>query len=241
MTGPGPTGTGDGTPRRVLMQADKCNRCHLRLTYHGSRTNPAICIGCHAPDKTDYGNRPKDANGVVLSTTFDNVEERSLQFKVLIHRIHTGSRSGPASLKLTAPYTGSGSYVRTSTSSTTGVITAGSSPRFRDMGEFPNDQANCLVCHDHGCYHLENVPADARPTIVNETSTLLHVGSAATHTPAERGVPPMTAACNGCHATAFAFFHAASYVTGGKEQCVSCHGAKGAQSVDRVHGIPVAP
>jgi len=236
----GATGAGSAQPRRMLTQVDKCNLCHLRLVYHGGRTNPAICIGCHAPDKSDYGNRPKDGNGVVLTTTFDDIEERALHFKLLIHRIHTGSRSGPASLELTPPYTGSGGYVRTTTSST-GVITVSSTPRFRNLGEFPNDQANCTICHYQGSYHPENIPADALPTWGNETAKLLHVGGTAAHPANEPGVLPMAAACNGCHATAFAQFHAAQYTSGGKEQCLTCHGAKGSQSVDRVHGIPVAP
>jgi OmcA/MtrC family decaheme c-type cytochrome len=236
----GSTVTGAATPRRAITRDEKCNACHLRLSYHGgSRLGAQICVGCHAPDKTDYGNRPKDGNGVVLATTFDNIEERSVHFKVLIHRIHTGGRSGPASLQLTPPYTAGGGYVRITTNATTGAITL-STPRFRDMGEFPNDLANCTLCHDGQSYRLENLPADARPTIANETATLLHVDLTTAHAASE-GVKPMTAACDGCHATAFAAFHAAQYTVGGKEQCVSCHGAKGAQSVDRVHGITASP
>jgi OmcA/MtrC family decaheme c-type cytochrome len=237
----GATGVGNPKPRRMLMQVDKCNRCHQRLTYHGSRSRPEVCVACHAPDKTDWGNRPKDGTGVfpvvALATTFDNIEERSLHFKVLVHRIHTGGRSGPASLQLTRPYTGGGGYVRASVSATTGVITA-SNPRFRDMGEFPNDLAKCTLCHDHPCYRVESVPADAPGTLANETPTITHLGTSA-HGADEVPVPPVTAACMGCHATAYSALHTAKYITAGKEQCVSCHGAKGSYSVERTHGLPI--
>ena len=53
--------------------------------------------------------------------------------------------------------------------------------------------------------------------------------------------PAVTAACLSCHATAYAQFHTAKYLIAGKEQCVSCHGAKGALSIVKAHALPAAP
>jgi OmcA/MtrC family decaheme c-type cytochrome len=224
----------------MLGDTEKCKVCHYRIQFHQGRTQAEYCPTCHAPDYTDWSRRTKYAAGdapspalvgtVNLGSTFDGIEERSLHFKVLIHRIHTGGRSGPASLQLTRPYTAGGSK---------------STSRFRDMGEFPNDLAKCTLCHASTCYRVEMVPADAAGTLANETPTIMHSQPAPGVTPTsahgadEVPVPPVTAACMGCHATAYAQAHTAKYITAGKEQCVSCHGAKGSYSVERTHGLPV--
>jgi OmcA/MtrC family decaheme c-type cytochrome len=61
-------------PRRVVVDIDKCNACHDRLAFHGSnRLNPQECVFCHNPNGHDKSTPPE-----------------SIDFKRMIHRIHTG-------------------------------------------------------------------------------------------------------------------------------------------------------
>jgi OmcA/MtrC family decaheme c-type cytochrome len=225
-TATGTLGSGAPVPRRLIVDLEKCNACHLRLALHGGGKNRIeYCLACHAPDKTDWGSRPKDLAGntnlaanIVLAATYDNVEERSLHLKQFIHRIHTGGRVGAA--QLATPLV----YYR--------------GPKFRDMGEFPGDLQQCTFCHLDGTYRIESVPADAAPTIANETGTIRHQATNA-HAPDEPTTAPISAACGSCHGTAPTAFHMARYTSDGKEGCLSCHGVKGAQSVDKVHALPI--
>jgi OmcA/MtrC family decaheme c-type cytochrome len=68
-------------PRRIVVDVANCNTCHDQLNFHGSnRLNPQECVFCHNP------------------TMFDDQEPpESLDFKRLIHRLHTGD-------ELTQPY-----------------------------------------------------------------------------------------------------------------------------------------
>jgi OmcA/MtrC family decaheme c-type cytochrome len=240
--------------RRVVVEKDRCNACHLRLAFHGgTRTDPQQCLFCHAPDATDWMYRPRDlrvplgtvATGQVLlwdpleypasSTkawtyaTADGIEERSISLKTMIHRIHTGEREGAASLEGIRPF----------------VIHAGASrPAFLDDVRYPNDLANCEVCHRPGSWRIEAVPATAAPTTANERATILHTGTAATlakpaHTSSsELKVLAVTSACLTCHTNGAAKEHAAANTVMGVEQCITCHGEAGAQSVRAVHAVP---
>ncbi|WP_242338769.1 MULTISPECIES: OmcA/MtrC family decaheme c-type cytochrome [Anaeromyxobacter] len=221
----GGTGGGNPTPRRRIVDVAKCNACHVRIAYHGQmRMRVEYCSACHTPERTDWHARPKTAAGDTdLASTYDGIEERSIHFKVMIHRIHTGGRSGTAELSTLRPYVSYGRY---------------GSFRFRDMGEFPGDLARCTLCHLEGTYRVEAVPATSPPTVANETPTIRHAGSSA-HGADEPTTPPIAAACTACHATAYAISHAARETGNGKEQCVSCHGVKGPQSVDKVHRLPL--
>jgi OmcA/MtrC family decaheme c-type cytochrome len=214
---------GDAAPRRKIVDQQKCNACHLRLQFHGARNQIEWCVACHSPDKTDWSRRAKDlAGNVNLAGTYDGIEERSVHFKVLVHRLHTGGRSGPAELTALEPF----------------VIYGHSGPTFHDSGEFPSDLQRCTLCHLEGTYRLESVPPDAVPTIANETPTIQHAATTG-HSPDEPATPPISAACGGCHGTAYSAFHMARYTSDGKEQCAACHGVKGAESVDKVHALPI--
>lgn len=227
-------------PRREVVAQEACDACHLRLTFHGStRRNVQYCVVCHTPDRSDWGKRPKDpvTGNVNLSTVYtwtppfatgsygtnDDVEERTYHFKVYLHRIHTGGRKGPAQLSALAPfvaYTGTGA---------TGA-------KFRDEVLYPGDLADCTRCHLPGTYRVEAVPATAAPTIANESSTIQHAATAM-HADGEPRIPPVQAACLGCHGTAYAQSHVARYTSDGNEQCLSCHGATAAYGVAKVHGV----
>jgi len=216
--------------RRPAVERSRCNGCHLDLTFHGgTRHDPEYCVLCHTPDATDWSRRPKDPSGnvnlgtVYSSTsfgTYDGIEERSIHFKVMIHRLHTGAGQGTACIDLAAPHVVGG--------------------LFYDGVRFPSRLADCRTCHAEGTFTLEAIPANAPPTSANETATIRHAASA-THVAGEPQLLPQAAACNSCHGTAYAFAHAAKYTTAAGEQCLQCHGGgKGALGVRAAHGLPAA-
>jgi OmcA/MtrC family decaheme c-type cytochrome len=233
----------DRTSRRQIVSTEKCNACHLRLGLHGGGRNQVEnCLVCHAPERTDWSRRPKllPDNVVNLSTisptldpvtglptywgTYDNLEERTIHFKVMIHRIHTGGGSGPAALSESEPFA---------------IYGNGTSPLnafFFDEAAFPGDLADCTLCHVGTSYEVEAVPSTALATLANETSGLMHTGTAI-HVEGEPATPPIQAACLGCHDTAAAHFHAAKQTSGTTERCASCHGATAPYSVAKMHGL----
>lgn len=214
---------GTPAPRRQVIARASCNACHLDLTAHGDlRHNPEYCVMCHAPDQSDWIQRPRAASGNTnLGGTYDDIEERSIHFKVLVHRIHTGNRTGSAELDLARPMV---------------VYGFRGSVNFLDDVEFPGDLANCNLCHAGQTYRIEAVPPGAQPTVSNETATIQHKATPA-HAAAEPRVLPVTAACMGCHDTGAAQAHAATNTIGGRENCAVCHGRNGFMSVDMVHGL----
>jgi hypothetical protein len=225
---PPPPGSPAPVPRRTVVDQQKCLRCHDRIEFHGQRNAMAWCITCHTPDRTDWEKRKGsklagDALGerVILGKTYDGIEERSTHFKMMIHRTHTGSRKGVASLEGIAPY----------------AVYYGEA-YFFDKGGFPNDLGNCTVCHEGKTYLLENLPADAPPTLANEQAEVLHGPGAAAHPELadEPALPPMQAACTGCHATGATFAHVAANTEGGVETCKNCH-SKGPVAVEVAHGL----
>jgi OmcA/MtrC family decaheme c-type cytochrome len=232
-TATGSMWTGNALARRRVVTLDSCNRCHGWLTGHGSRHDPEYCVLCHAPDRTDWSRRPKLNGNTNLSTvvnanvygTYDLMEERSIQFKVMIHRLHTGEAGGVVGLDAARGH----------------VVYSGSlgarGANFLDDVRFPNALGNCLLCHVEGSHLLESVPASAASTVANEKATILHAASAL-HPAGDARVLPLASACMSCHDTGPGRSHAATYTIGGVEACTSCHGgATGPLSVPVRHGL----
>lgn len=64
---------GTPAPRDIVRDPD-CNSCHSLISFHGgSRVGTALCIMCHQPQTSD----PNSGN--------------TLDFKVMIHKIHMGA------------------------------------------------------------------------------------------------------------------------------------------------------
>ncbi len=225
---------GSPVPRRLVVDIAKCNVCHLRLQTHQNRNQVQYCATCHTPDFTDWGRRPKGADGNVnLSTvtvspttglpvaaTYDGIEERSLHLKVVQHRIHTGYRTGSASLGLAKPF-----------------VTYSGNPHFFDDVTMPTMIRNCALCHVGNAFEIENIDATRAYTTANETPNLQHQGTAA-HVPNETRTAPITAACMGCHDTQAALTHSKQFTTlDNVEQCFPCHGRGGISPVAEVHGV----
>ena len=233
--GSGVLGEGAPVKRRAVVERARCEKCHQELSLHGGlRHNPEYCVMCHTADATDWNRRPKGPTGNVnLATifsdtrfgTYDGVEERSIHMEVMVHRLHTGEGQGRARLELGGPHV---------------VYGFGGTPFFFDDIRFPNRLADCTLCHADGAFTLEAIPAGTPDTVANETGTIQH-SAAAQHASTEARVKPLTAACNGCHGTAFAAAHAAQYTTAAAgEQCAQCH-TKGALGVRAAHGLPASP
>ncbi len=231
-------GSPGAVPRRTVVEPQKCLRCHDRIEFHGgARHDPGWCITCHTADLTDLQQRLNrvnpttagrlyDGGPVWIGATYDGIEERSTHFKVNMHRMHTGSRKGLASLEGIRPYA---LYF--------------SKAYFFDLGAFPGDLKNCTLCHAGKSYLLESVPPYAPPTRGNETATIWHptppYGVPVPHDPDEPAVLPLTAACTGCHATGATLAHVEAKTVNGVETCTQCH-TKGAVSVEVAHGLAPA-
>jgi OmcA/MtrC family decaheme c-type cytochrome len=220
------TGTSAGPPalaRRTVVSQQKCEVCHKKLLLHGgNRSTIPECLMCHAPETTDWNRRPKVAAGgnVLLAGTLDGIEERSINFKTMIHRIHTGARSGLAQLDA-EPFV---------------IYGFGGVPIFFDEGVFPNDLTDCRLCHEGESFLPESIPGGALGTVANETATVRHATTAA-HGASEVSVLPIAGACTSCHDTGTAKFHAAKHTVGNVEGCVACHGASGSMSTYVIHGL----
>jgi OmcA/MtrC family decaheme c-type cytochrome len=210
--------------RSAVVSQEKCERCHDRILLHGTlRNRIEYCQVCHTPNRTDWAQRPRPGGNVALGQTYDGIEERSIDLKVMIHRIHTGARTGASSLEAIAPFV---------------MYGVGGLPYWFDEGRFPGDLRDCTLCHVGSSYGVDAVPAGAPPTVANETATIYHSGSR-NHAASEPATLPIRASCTSCHASGATFAHAASHTVSGVEGCPSCH-SKGNTSVDVVHGLAVA-
>jgi OmcA/MtrC family decaheme c-type cytochrome len=209
-------------PRRKIVSFQSCLRCHARLEAHSrTRHNIELCVFCHTPTQTDWGDasRKKTAAGLVdLTATYDGIEERSVHYTVMMHRFHTGARTGVASIEAIQPHIVSG--------------------KFWDDIHYPNDLANCTACHVGKSYLIEAIPSNAAPTVANETASDLHAPFSPVHAPGE-ATPPITSACVSCHDTGASQSHVANYSPGGVERCAQCH-TQGPVSVEVAHGLAPA-
>jgi OmcA/MtrC family decaheme c-type cytochrome len=107
--------------RRAVVAIDNCNACHEKLSLHGSnRTdNPQLCVMCHNPNATDV--RARTEAGVDAMTSADGKDEETIDFKQMIHAIHSGQ-----------------------------TVLYGFGGGLHDYREvvFPGELANCENCHD---------------------------------------------------------------------------------------------
>jgi OmcA/MtrC family decaheme c-type cytochrome len=103
-------------PRRVVVTDEKCEACHRNLRLHGTIRHDATayCQVCHTPVADDSPFRPAD-----------QFPAQSIDFKMMIHRIHTGE-------ELTREYTQIGFGGR--------VVNY-------NHVLYPNNLADCRACH----------------------------------------------------------------------------------------------
>lgn len=125
--------------RRQIIDNAKCNACHEDVRMHGSlRTGTEYCVMCHNPNTTDIARRPAE-----------NLPPVSVNFKEMIHRIHTGE-------ELESDYT---------------VFGYGGSEHDFTHVRFPADRRECTVCHVDGTYNVP-LPAETISTVVTQDDGL---------------------------------------------------------------------
>ena len=75
------------TPRREIVEQDKCLGCHGGIGFHGGNRvdNPMVCAGCHNPRLTSSGH--------TLAAGLPE-DEVSNNFKDMIHGVHGGTLVG---------------------------------------------------------------------------------------------------------------------------------------------------
>ncbi|MDO8669905.1 MAG: OmcA/MtrC family decaheme c-type cytochrome [Dehalococcoidia bacterium] len=183
-------------PRKQIVDVKNCNVCHDRLGLHGgSRVNTEFCVICHNPNNSDVVKR---------ATAGGPQPPESIDFKRLIHKIHTGEEQND---KLTI-YGGGSSNIRAI-----------------DLSEvvFPGDRRNCVKCHVAGSQLLSFARQNTIPTEVKVGGKVVS------------SIPPISAACTGCHDSGPAKTHAAAQTVNGAESCVVCHNEGREFAVSAVH------
>jgi OmcA/MtrC family decaheme c-type cytochrome len=112
------------TPRRTVVSTAKCNACHGDLSIHGGnrRGDVQYCATCHNPVMTDVARRTKP----------ELLPAESINFKTMVHKIHTGHQ-------LTSDLTIYG-YGNTA-------------HNYNEVG-YPGDRRNCAACHEGTSYQI---------------------------------------------------------------------------------------
>lgn len=131
----------DPTLRRQVIDRELCNACHNDLAIHGGiRKNTEYCVLCHNTAATDEEVRPAEA-----------MPPTSINFRVLIHRIHSGKELSQQ------PY-----------------IVYGFNSSVHDFSHlvFPGNLANCENCHLAGTYGLP-LPSGLQPTVVTQGGNIV--------------------------------------------------------------------
>jgi OmcA/MtrC family decaheme c-type cytochrome len=207
-------------PRRKIVDAAQCNACHDQLAAHGgTRREVQYCAFCHNPNKA---NDQRVARFEVPVTTAQSVD-----FKVLIHKIHMGDALTQQ------PYV-IGGYPGPAPSNPAGT------PLDFGAVRYPGDRTACATCHAGATYTLPLAPTalpslsevlactDPSPNPADYCQN--RVVSAQTYT------PPTTATCTGCHDAPYVLAHAqTNTASSGVEGCAACHGPKAQWDVQRVH------
>lgn len=254
------------TPRREVVSDAKCQTCHAqhdRLAFHGnSRTdNTQLCVVCHNPNQTDLFMRPEDPDEAfdgVNTAALDNLEDRGIDFKYMIHAIHGASKRE------------------------NGYVAYGYGVQSHDFSEvgFPRPVNDCKACHVEGSFALPlgsnvlgttlSAGATVDTTVTGffppPGATAYHPGDGSASDPTDdHNISATAAACAGCHDSASAADHMSRLGTSnisfgdafllnpdpvndpdtqadidaalpGGENCSFCHGSGGIADVAEVHG-----
>ncbi len=126
---------GEPTVTREVVTTAACQTCHNPLMAHGgTRRDTRLCVLCHTDQNTDA------ASG------------NSVEFKVMIHRIHSGSQ---------LPSVAAGTMYNIGTSDFS-------------KGTWPQDTRNCTTCHSGGAQsdHYKTAPNTAACTSCHDNVNL---------------------------------------------------------------------
>ncbi len=249
----------DATPvaRRQVVDIVKCDKCHDQLSLHGdSRTDePGLCVMCHNPSATDVNRRPKiaagpDAGFPDASVTLDGKREEAIDFKRLIHGIHSAAKTS---------YTGATAYGFRNK----GLVVYGFGGSANDFSHirFPGILNDCTTCHLAGTYELTGkweiptasgvlgsslLTAPSLPSLVVGAPTFSAQLGDQTD---DLNVTPTASVCSSCHDGQVAMSHmqlngalfAATQATINTgltlEACAICHGPGRLADVKVMHGV----
>lgn len=196
----------DGSPvqsRRSVVQIASCNQCHFELTAHGSNRNDVeMCVLCHNPSTTDIAQRAAATDPAERTKP-----PQSVNFNLLIHRIHTGEN-----LKDSGK-----SYTVIGRNGSVHDFTHVRFPQLSPQGG-PGDTRNCAACHIDGSQSTSGGVND-----VLDPQGFINP------------VKPNSSACIGCHVSKEVSSHALANTTPLGESCAVCHGANSAFAVDKSH------
>jgi len=206
-------------PRRTVVSIANCNGCHSFLSLHGENRNQIeMCVLCHNPSENDLSQRPS-----AVVTAYRTLPPQSVNFAMLIHKIHTGDvmRTQYGTDYIVVGFGGSTNDFGAAFATVPAAIpnTGVRFPAMTPIGGIA-DTAKCYMCH------------------VNSSETVFPIGKnnvADTQGPLNPA-PATTSACTACHQNLSALAHAVAQTDPRfGESCDVCHAAGAAFDVDQVH------
>ncbi|HRC57872.1 MAG TPA: OmcA/MtrC family decaheme c-type cytochrome [Kofleriaceae bacterium] len=211
------------TARRAIIDPEKCNSCHYDLAGHGgSRKGAQYCTTCHNPNKANNERIARREASVVMAETVD--------FKVMIHKIHAGE-------ELSQPYVLYGFPAPT-------VAAPGGSPINFGETRYPRPRNECVACHLPGTFGMP-LAAGVLPSTAAELTCTEAPGADADgyctspfwNITASPKTAPISAVCTSCHDQPYVAVHALLNTTvSGQESCTTCHGPGRDYDAAKVHG-----
>jgi OmcA/MtrC family decaheme c-type cytochrome len=214
----------DPTPiaRREIIDPAKCDACHGTLIAHGAtRRGAASCVVCHTAARTNRQGVARREGSTVLAESVD--------FKVMIHKLHMGAR-------LSQPWDLGGTPVPT-------IANPDGTPLGLGQTRYPRSPAQCTACHVSQASVSLPLPRLAPSTIEEFTCSEDPASDPDNYCTAPfwtvtttTRLPPETAVCTSCHDQPWTTAHAQINTSlAGVESCTTCHGPGAAFDVALVH------
>ena len=209
-------------PRRTVVNINQCNQCHSRLSVHGENRNQIeMCVLCHNPSENDSARRsgaPAPANAL---------PPQSVNFALMVHKIHTGAELGAAGQSYTVIGFGGSVNAFGTAFATVPASIPNTGVRYPAMGPTgaTADTAKCYTCHVQKPAPTEGILPIGKNNVLDAQGLL-----------APNPTPATTSACTACHFTRSVMAHAVlNTSTQFGESCDVCHSTGAQFDVDQVH------